>query len=231
LTHLQVSGTTDVVKRNVTQEALVTAVVRGAIAVGGIASLLSGLPASAQTAQNVTLIWDANTEAGITGYRLHYGTASGNYSQSAEVGTATSTTVSDLTVGQTYYFVVTDYNAAGLESLPSNEVAYTAVAQPSPPTVSLAVTPAAGTRFVVPVNIVLTASASEAGGSIVRVEFYNGNTYLGEVTAPPYTFTLNQPAPGNYSLTARAFDDQGISTTSTAIEVTVTSPPLPRITR
>jgi hypothetical protein len=229
LTHLQVDGTTDVVKRNVTKEALFTAVVRRAIVAGVIVSVLSGLPASAETAQNVTLIWDASTDPGIAGYRLYYGTASGNYSQHAEVGNATTTTVSNLTVGQTYYFVVTDYNTAGLESLPSNQVSYTAVAPPTP-TVSLVVTPSVGQRFVIPVSIVLTASASEVNGSIARVEFYNGDSYLGEVTAPPYTFTLNHPAAGTYSLTARAFDDQGASATSTAVQVTVTAPPLPRFT-
>jgi hypothetical protein len=198
-----------------------------------MASLLSGFSAAAQTAQNVTLLWDPpNAESDIAGYRLYYGTASGNYSQSTEVGNATTTTVSNLAVGQTYYFVVTDFNTAGLESLPSNEVSYTAVAvQNNPPTVNLVVTPSTGTKFVVPVSIVLTASASEPNGSIARVEFYNQSTYLGEVTGAPYTFTLNHPAAGNYSLTARAIDDQGVSTTSDPVEVTMTQPPLPRATR
>jgi hypothetical protein len=213
------------------QTARVAVMIRRAIvfALGVTATCLSGLPLRAQVAQSVTLAWDANTQPGIAGYRLYYGTASGNYPYKSEVGNATTTTVSNLTVGQTYYFVVTDFNTTGLESLPSNEVAYTAVAvQNNPPTVSLAVTPTAGKKFVVPVGLALAASASETGGSIVRVEFYNGGTYLGAVTAPPYTFTLNHPVAGNYSLTARAVDDQGISTTSDPVEVMVTQPPLPR---
>lgn len=218
-------------KRNAMQKARIAATVRKAIVSGVTAIFLSALPLSAQVAQSVTLAWDANTEPDISGYRLYYGTASGNYSYESEVGNATTTTVSNLTVGQTYYFVVTDYNTAGLESLPSNEVSYTAVPVASTPTVSLAVTPSTGTLFVVPVSLVLSASASETNGSIARVEFYNQGSYLGEVTSPPYTFVLNNPAPGDYSLTAVAVDDQGASTTSDPVEVTMTLPPLPRITR
>ena len=114
------------------QKALI-AMVRGTAFLGGMAGLCAGLPAVAQTAQSVTLLWDANSEPGIVGYRVHYGTSIGNYSQSNDVGNGTGTTISNLAAGQTYYFVVTDYNTAGLESLPSNEVAYTArAATPTP---------------------------------------------------------------------------------------------------
>ena len=195
-----------------------------------MAALFAGSPAPAQTGQSVTLVWDANPDPDIAGYRVYYGTSSGNYTQSIDVGNVTTATISNLVPGQTYYFVVTDYNTAGLESLPSNEVAYTAVAAPAP-AVSLSVTPSAGTKFVVPVSIVATASASETGGSIARVEFYGRGNYLGEVTAPPYTFTLNRPPAGEYSLTARAVDDQGVSTTSAPVDVTMTMPPAPRVTK
>ncbi|MBV8900542.1 MAG: fibronectin type III domain-containing protein [Verrucomicrobia bacterium] len=202
------------------------------IMAGAVGWLLCGFSAAAQTARNVTLLWDPpSDDSGIAGYRLYYGTTSGNYSQSTEVGNATTTTVSNLTLGQTYYFAVTDYNTAGIESVPSNEVSFTAVAvQNGPPTVSLTVSPSVGTRFVVPVSIVLSASASETNGSIARVEFYNQGTYLGEATSAPYTYTLSHPAAGSYSLTAVAVDDQGVSVTSNPVQVTMTQPPLPRVT-
>ena len=56
-------------------------------------------------AADVTLAWDASPAA--TNYRLHSGTSSGVYSQISELGNATSTLVSNLTVGQTYFFAVT----------------------------------------------------------------------------------------------------------------------------
>ncbi len=53
---------------------------------------------------------------------IHYGMASGAYSQGVDVGNTTSYTVSNLIDGKTYYFAVTAYNAVGYESVYSNEV-------------------------------------------------------------------------------------------------------------
>ena len=73
-----------------------------------------------------TLAWNPNTETNIAGYRLHYGTSSGNYTTTVDVGNTTTATPSNLTNGQAYYAVVTAYNTASLESLASNEVSFTA---------------------------------------------------------------------------------------------------------
>lgn len=70
-------------------------------------------------------------------------------------------------------------------------------------------------------NVELTAAASDADGSVTRVEFYQGDTLLGEATAAPYTFTWVSPALGNYTLTAVAIDDSGASTTSMTVGITV----------
>jgi hypothetical protein len=53
------------------------------------------------------------------------GLSSGNYTQTIGVGNATAVTVTNLISGSTYYFAVTAYNAAGVDSLYSNEVSYT----------------------------------------------------------------------------------------------------------
>ena len=74
-------------------------------------------------AGQATLAWDPPyISADVTGYMIHYGTASGTYSQSGDVGNATSYTVSNLSDGQKYYFAVTAYNAVGYQSVYSNEV-------------------------------------------------------------------------------------------------------------
>jgi hypothetical protein len=80
---------------------------------------------------SVTLAWNANSptsdSGSITvGYRLHLGIASENYTQTIDVRSATSVTVSPLTSGTTYYFVVGAYNAAGVEGPYSNQVSYQA---------------------------------------------------------------------------------------------------------
>jgi uncharacterized protein (TIGR02597 family) len=107
------------------------ALVRATAVLSDIVSLLMGLSSPLQAAQSVSLAWD--TESGVAGYRLHYGTASGIYTQTVDVGDTTTATVSSLTPGLTYYFVVTAYNVAGLESLPSNQVSFLATANAGAP--------------------------------------------------------------------------------------------------
>src|SRR5690348_9636648 len=71
---------------------------------------------SAQTSPGVTLAWDASSNADVAGYVLHYGNASGSYPNAIDVGDQTTATVSNLTPGQTFYFVVTAYGASRMES-------------------------------------------------------------------------------------------------------------------
>jgi hypothetical protein len=75
----------------------------------------------------VTLNWNAdaattNSGTNTTGYTLYTGLSSGNYTQSQNAGSATAATVSQLASGTKYYFVVTAYNAAGIQSAVSSEV-------------------------------------------------------------------------------------------------------------
>ena len=75
-------------------------------------------------AQSATLCWNSSPDTSVTGYILHYGSASGVYDSSVNAGDHTTATVQGLQEGATYYFVATARNAAGAESGPSNEVAY-----------------------------------------------------------------------------------------------------------
>jgi len=79
------------------------------------------IPLTTYAAQ-VTLAWD--TAAGsVAGYQMHYGTTSGNYDYSVDVGNSTSCTISGLQEGDTYYFAVTAYNGSD-ESDYSDEINY-----------------------------------------------------------------------------------------------------------
>jgi beta-glucanase (GH16 family) len=88
------------------------------------------------------------------------------------------------------------------------------------PTVSLT-SPAAGASYTAPASLTLTASAADSDGSVAKVEFYQGSTLLATSTASPYSYTWAGVAAGTYSLTAKATDNQGASTTSGAVSVTV----------
>lgn len=95
-----------------------------------------------------------------------------------------------------------------------------------PPVVSLA-PPTSGLPLVSPLDLTLSATASDPDGSISRVEFYNGTTLLGTATTPPYLFVWSAVAPGTHSLTAMAFDNLGASTVSSAVPLTVSPPSTP----
>lgn len=88
------------------------------------------------------------------------------------------------------------------------------------PTVSIS-SPSAGASFTAPATVSITATASDADGTIASVAFYNGSTLLGTVTASPYTYSWTSVAAGTYSLTAKATDNSGNATTSAAVSITV----------
>jgi hypothetical protein len=75
-------------------------------------------------AEEVTLEWKPSPDPRTSGYILLYGTTSGAYDQSSDVGGATSAIVSGLAEGQTYYFAVYAYGGSSLQSELSNEVVY-----------------------------------------------------------------------------------------------------------
>lgn len=89
---------------------------------------------AANAQSGATLAWDPSESGDVTGYRIYYGNASGDYTQSVDAGNATKFTISNLSAKAVYYFAVTAYNAAGLESDFSNEVMYA----PGRPVLSLA---------------------------------------------------------------------------------------------
>ena len=97
----------------------------------------------------------------------------------------------------------------------------------TPPTVSITA-PAAGTSFTEPASIAIAATAADADGSVSSVAFFANGAQIGSSTTSPFTFTWTGVVAGTYSLTAVATDNLGLSTTSAAVTVTVTSP-IPRI--
>lgn len=82
-------------------------------------------------AAELKLAWDPSESSGVTGYKVYYGTQSGNYSGSVDAGNQTSTTLTGLADGQTYYIATTAYDSAGAESDFSNEVSATTAAAAS----------------------------------------------------------------------------------------------------
>ncbi len=77
----------------------------------------------------ISLAWDAPTTnsngsplTDLAGYRIYYGTSSGLYAQSVDVGKVTAYTLTGLTKGQTYFIAIAAYDISNNESGLSNEV-------------------------------------------------------------------------------------------------------------
>ena len=82
------------------------------------------LTVNAPASSSATLLWNANTENDLAGYKVYRATASGLYGVpiATLIGNVTNYVATGLQVGTTYFFVVTAYDSAGNESIFSNEV-------------------------------------------------------------------------------------------------------------
>jgi uncharacterized repeat protein (TIGR03803 family) len=77
------------------------------------------------------------------------------------------------------------------------------------PTVTLTTPTNNTTRLAPAAHIKLSATASDSDGTITKVEFYNGSTLLHIETIFPYGFVWRNVGLGNYTLTAKAYDNSG----------------------
>ncbi|MEI9476673.1 MAG: fibronectin type III domain-containing protein [Deltaproteobacteria bacterium] len=96
---------------------------------------LSFLFSTIDSAAQIRLAWNPNSESDLAGYGVYYGTASRTYGAPINVGNVTSYTLTGLTPGVRYYFAVTAYDTGYNESGFSNEVYGTATETVLTPTV------------------------------------------------------------------------------------------------
>jgi hypothetical protein len=129
-----------------------------------------------------------------------------------------------ITMGTTVYvgLAVTSHNISARATDSFSNVAVTVPSSNQVPTVSLT-SPTSGQTFTAPASITLNANASDADGSVSKVDFYQGSTLVGTDTTSPYSFTWSNVAAGSYTLSARATDNASGVGTSANVNVTVNS--------
>jgi len=81
--------------------------------------------------------------------------------------------------------------------------------------------PTSGSQFLQGATISLVASASDADGSVVRVDFYDGATLLARDTSAPWRFDWTGASVGSHALTAIAYDNQSASQISSVVNIQV----------
>ena len=162
----------------------------------------------------VTVAWDKNSETDIAGYKMHYGTTSGNYDYSVDVGNSTSCSISGLTEGTTYFLAATAYNTNNVESSFSEELVHTIASQP--PVADLAAMPVSG---VAPLMVTFDASgSSDANGTISNYSWNFGDGSIGSGMVTDYTY----PSAGQFTVELKVTNDAG-ATDNASVVITVES--------
>jgi len=180
-----------------------------------LSAILSLGMSTGSDASTVTLQWNPVTDPGISGYKVYYSPDSSGLAggTSVDVHNQTTAAISGLDPAKAYNFIVTAYNAAGQESLPSNVVTSPEM---SPPTV---VVTAPENATSVTGTVLIRVSAIDNVG-VAKVEFYINDQLLATETAAPYVYSWDTSAlaPGVYSLTAKAYDAAGnVSLSSSSV--------------
>ena len=190
----------------------------------GILCLLCSLLGGFSEAADVTLLWDPSPST-VDGYKVYYktGTSGAPYTDTITLGNVTSTTVTGLTEGLTYFFAVSAY-AGTTESTYSNEVSLTI---PSSDTTAPAVTisnPTSGTTYsTVTTPVTLAGTASDAVG-VTQVTWSNDRGGSGTCTGTTsWTCSNITLQSGANVLTIRARDAANNAGTDT-LTVTYTPP-------
>lgn len=90
------------------------------------------------------------------------------------------------------------------------------------PSVSLTA-PTANAQYNIGDSITISANASDSDGSISKVEFYVNGVLKNTDTSSAYSYALTTLglSAGNYTISAKAYDNTNASTTSTAVTVTL----------
>jgi Fungalysin metallopeptidase (M36)/Bacterial Ig domain/Fungalysin/Thermolysin Propeptide Motif len=84
--------------------------------------------------------------------------------------------------------------------------------------------PEDGSLFLAPTNLLLSADAFDAYGTLTKVEFFDGNVSLGILTNAPFSMTWTNPPTMDHIISATATDDQGAVTSSGGVFVQVVVP-------
>ncbi len=123
--------------------------------------------------------------------------------------------------GDYYYVKVTQSD--GNEAI-SSPIFITA--PPNQPPLVQITSPVNGAEYNTGATILINATASDPDGTINKVEFYAGTSKLGEDFTAPYEFSWANVQNGNYALICKTFDNSGLSTVSSVVNISVSTPSL-----
>ncbi|MEO8471864.1 MAG: Ig-like domain-containing protein [Chryseolinea sp.] len=113
-------------------------------------------------------------------------------------------------------------NQAGVTTATAVVINITAVIPTSNKTPNVSITsPVNSSNHSAGTSLTISALASDADGTVAKVEFFDGANKLGEDTSSPHSFLWASPAVGVHTLTAKATDNSGGFAISANVSVTI----------
>jgi Concanavalin A-like lectin/glucanases superfamily/Divergent InlB B-repeat domain/Fibronectin type III domain len=98
------------------------------------AAVILGFTARAQAqSTSVMLAWIPSSSPYVAGYDIYWGTSSGVYLNSQDVGANTIATITNLSPNTTYYIAALSYSSTGIQSADTPEITYTTPASTTTP--------------------------------------------------------------------------------------------------
>jgi hypothetical protein len=172
---------------------------------------------------DLMLAWDPSTSTELAGYRLFWGTTSGQYTTTIDVGNVTTYTVPGLTAG-TYYFAVAAYGSAGESSTYSNEVsAIITSGDTQPPSISAVAANSIGASSATVVWATDEAADSQVEYGITSS--YGNSTTLNATMVTSHSQSLSGLASGTtYYFRVKSKDAAGNLAVSSGFTFTTSVP-------
>lgn len=96
------------------------------------------------------------------------------------------------------------------------------------PTITLT-QPTGGITVVAGATVNVSASASDADGTVQQVRFLTNGVEIAKLTAAPFNYAWKTGGEGSYTLVAEATDNVGATTTSSSASITVTANKAPTV--
>ncbi len=169
-------------------------------------------------AASTNLAWDPSSSVGVGGYKVSYGTSSGSYTSTIDVGNTTAQAVSGLQEGTKYYFAVKAYDSAKTtESAYSNEINTTIPVATTALTADFTASKTSGTY---PMVVSFTPVTT---GAVTGYNWNFGDSSIASSTSQYPTVTYANPGTYNVSLTVTGSSG---SVTKTKSSFIIASEPL-----
>ena len=180
-------------------------------------------PATVSISVNDTVIWS-------WGSSFHSTTSGTNGVPGDDNGVPSGLWDSTIIFSPPPHFFTNTFTSAGVfsyycsEHYPFGMLGQVIVTASSPTPPNLVITaPANGAVFATPANVTIQASVTNGSGTVTNVGFLVNNNALTNESSGPFSAVTNNLAPGAYTLSAVALDNNGLLT-SQSVTISVVAP-------